>query len=46
MLGLSIEVCKGLALMASVAFSASLEVVILALSTDPSTIREVKVILV
>ena len=46
MLGLSIKVCDCLALMASVAFRASLEVVVLALPTNPSTIREVKVILV
>ena len=42
MFGLAFLVFRAFGLVASVAASATLEVVVLALSTDPPTIREVK----
>lgn len=45
MLGLSVEVSHRLVLVAAVAANATLEVVVLASAADPTTIREVEVVL-
>ena len=45
MFRLAILVTHGLVLMAPVALDAALEVVVLALAADPTTIREIKVLL-
>ena len=39
-------VTHGLVLMAPVALDSALEVIVLALATDPATVREIKVLLV